>query len=138
MDACALLARMIVGAINGGGRGAILAPRVDPGWQPSIRAIAAGSWRGKAEAEIRSTGYVVHTLEAAVWAFAGTASFEEAVLRAVNLGDDADTVGAVAGQIAGAVYGLGGVPERWTGRLHRAGDILDLGARLFASGRPGT
>jgi ADP-ribosyl-[dinitrogen reductase] hydrolase len=81
---------------------------------------------------------VVHTLEAAVWAFAGTASFEEAVLRAVNLGDDADTVGAVAGQIAGAVYGLGGVPERWTGRLHRAGDILDLGARLFASGRPGS
>jgi ADP-ribosyl-[dinitrogen reductase] hydrolase len=64
---------------------------------------------------------VVHTLEAAVWAFAGTASFEEAVLRAVNLGDDADTVGAVAGQIAGAVYGLGGVPERWTGRLHGQG-----------------
>ena len=137
-DACALLARMLAGAINGGGREAVLAPGVDPGWRPPIRAIAAGGWRGKAEAEIRSTGYVVHTLEAAVWAFAGTASFEEAVLRAVNLGDDADTVGAVAGQIAGAVYGLGGVPERWTGRLHRAGDILDLGARLFASGRPGS
>ena len=53
-------------------------------------------------------------------------------------GSDADTVGAVAGRIAGAVYGLGGVPERWTGRLHRGGDILDLGARLFASGLPGT
>ena len=139
MDACALLARMLAGAIGGGGREAVLAPGVDPGWRPpSIRAIAAGGWRGKAEADIRSTGYVVHTLEAAVWAFAGTASFEEAVLRAVNLGDDADTVGAVAGQIAGAVYGLGGVPERWARRLHRAGDILDLGARLFASGRPGT
>ena len=112
VDACALLARMLAGAIGGGGREAVLAPRVDPGWRPSIRAIAAGGWRGKAEADIRSTGYVVHTLEAAVWAFAGTASFEEAVLRAVNLGDDADTVGAVAGQIAGAVYGLRGIPER--------------------------
>jgi ADP-ribosyl-[dinitrogen reductase] hydrolase len=80
---------------------------------------------------------VVHTLEAAVWAFAGTASFEEAVLRAVNLGDDADTVGAVAGQIAGTVHGLGGIPERWTNRLYRKQDILDLGARLFASGLPG-
>jgi ADP-ribosyl-[dinitrogen reductase] hydrolase len=113
-DACALLARMLAGAINGGGREAVLAPGVDPGWRPPIRAIAAGGWRGKAEADVRSTGHVVHTLEAAVWAFAGTASFEEAVLRAVNLGDDADTVGAVAGQIAGAVYGLGGIPERWT------------------------
>ena len=138
VDACALLARMLAGAIGGGGREAVLAPGVDPGWRPSIRAIAAGGWRGKAEAEVRSTGYVVHTLEAAVWAFAGTASFEEAVPRAVDLGDDADTVGAVAGQIAGAVYGLGGVPERWAGRLHRGGDILDLGARLFASGRPGS
>ena len=134
VDACALLARMLAGAIGGGGREAVLAPRVDPGWRPSIRAVAAGSWRGKAEADIRSTGYVVHTLEAAVWAFAGTASFEEAVLRAVNLGDDADTVGAVAGQIAGAVYGVKGVPERWTDRLHRAGDILDLAGRLFAGG----
>ena len=137
VDACALLARMLVGAI-GGGRGAVLAPRVDPGWRPSIRAVATEGWRGKAEAEVRSTGYVVHTLEAAVWAFAGSASFEGAVLRAVNLGDDADTVGAVAGQIAGAVYGLGGVPERWTGRLHRGGDILDLAGRLFAGGLPET
>jgi ADP-ribosyl-[dinitrogen reductase] hydrolase len=138
VDACALLARMLAGAIGAAAARPSWRPRVDPGWRPSIRAVAAGSWRGKAEADVRSTGYVVHTLEAAVWAFAGTASFEEAVLRAVNLGDDADTVGAVAGQIAGAVYGLGGVPERWTGRLHRAGDILDLGARLFASGRPGS
>jgi ADP-ribosyl-[dinitrogen reductase] hydrolase len=73
VDACALLARMLVGAIAGGGRGAVLAPRVDPGWRPSIRAIAAGGWRGRAEADVRSTGYVVHTLEAAVWAFARAA-----------------------------------------------------------------
>ena len=138
VDACALLARMLVGAIEGGGREAVLAPRVDPGWQPSIRAVAAGGWRGKAEAEVRSTGYVVHTLEAAVWAFAGAACFEGAVLRAVNLGGDADTVGAVAGQIAGAVYGVGSIPERWTRRLYRGGDILDLAGRLFAGGLPET
>jgi ADP-ribosyl-[dinitrogen reductase] hydrolase len=133
VDACALLARMLVGAIAGGGREAVLEPRVAPGWRPAIRAIAAGAWRGKAEADIRSTGYVVHTLEAAVWAFAGSTCFEGAVLRAVNLCDDADTVGAVAGQIAGAVYGLGGVPERWADCLYRRRDILDLGRRLFTN-----
>jgi ADP-ribosyl-[dinitrogen reductase] hydrolase len=124
---------MLVGAIAGGGREAVLEPRFAPGWRPAIRAIAAGAWRGKAEADIRSTGYVVHTLEAAVWAFAGSTCFEGAVLRAVNLCDDADTVGAVAGQIAGAVYGLGGVPERWADRLYRRRDILDLGRRLFTN-----
>jgi ADP-ribosyl-[dinitrogen reductase] hydrolase len=54
---------------------------------------------------------VVDTLEAAVWVFAGTTCFEDAVLKAVNLGHDADTVGAIVGQIAGAFYGLDGIPE---------------------------
>jgi ADP-ribosyl-[dinitrogen reductase] hydrolase len=106
---------MLVGAIKGGGREAVLAPKIDPDWRPAVRAVAAGGWRGKAEAEIRSTGYVVHTLEAAMWAFAGATNFEQAVLWAVNLGDDADTVGAVAGQIAGAVHGLGGIQPGFPG-----------------------
>ena len=76
-----------------------------------MRAVAEGSWRGKARNDIRSSGYVVDTLEAALWAVAESETFEEAVLKAVNLGDDADTVGAVTGQVAGAMWGYSGIPR---------------------------
>ena len=62
---------------------------------------------------VSSSGYVVDTLEAAIWSVATTDSFENALIRAVNLGDDADTVGAVTGQLAGAVYGFEAIPDRW-------------------------
>ena len=65
------------------------------------------------EAEIRSSGYVVDTLEAAVWSLITTESLEEGLLKAVNLGDDTDTVGAVAGGLAGVYYGYEEVPEEW-------------------------
>ncbi len=71
------------------------------------------------EEEIQGAGYVVQTLEAAVWCLLNTSSFEECVLKAVNLGRDADTVGAVAGGLAGAKYGLENIPERWRLALSR-------------------
>ncbi|HSF94883.1 MAG TPA: ADP-ribosylglycohydrolase family protein [Thermohalobaculum sp.] len=83
---------------------------------------------GTAEAKISSTGYVRHTYEAAVWAVATTGDFRSAVLRAVNLGDDADTVGAVTGQIAGRLYGASGIPAEWLDRLawcHRIERLAD-------------
>jgi ADP-ribosyl-[dinitrogen reductase] hydrolase len=69
------------------------------------------------EREIQSTGFTVHTLEAAAWSFLTTKSFEHAVVRAVNLGDDADTVGAVTGALAGAFYGYSAIPARWRREL---------------------
>ena len=63
--------------------------------------------------EIKSSGYVVHTLEAAVWCLLNSASYEECVLKAVNLGDDTDTVGAVAGGLAGLAYGYENIPKEW-------------------------
>jgi ADP-ribosyl-[dinitrogen reductase] hydrolase len=63
--------------------------------------------------EVRSSGFYRDTLEAALWAVATTHSFEDAVIQAVNLGDDADTVGAVIGQLAGALYGYSAIPPRW-------------------------
>ncbi len=69
--------------------------------------------------EIPSDGYVVSTLEASLWSFLGTESFEEAVLRAVNLGEDTDTTGAVTGGLAGCYYGFGSIPDNWIGRLQR-------------------
>ena len=88
---------------------------VRPCWssQAAVRRIAEGAWRAKTRADIRSTGYVLDTLEAALWSVASTASFEEALILAVNLAGDADTVGAVTGQLAGAIYGASAIPTRW-------------------------
>ncbi|MBQ9116363.1 MAG: ADP-ribosylglycohydrolase family protein [Clostridia bacterium] len=69
--------------------------------------------------QIESSGYVIHTLEAAVWCVLNTNSYRECVLAAVNLGDDTDTVGAVAGGLAGALYGYDGIPEEWLDALKR-------------------
>jgi hypothetical protein len=77
---------------------------------PGIAAVAGGSFTEKSPPEIRGSGYVVDSLEAALWAFATTDDFESGALAAVNLGDDADTTGAVYGQLAGAWYGVEGEP----------------------------
>jgi ADP-ribosyl-[dinitrogen reductase] hydrolase len=83
------------------------------------------------ETEVESTGYVIHTFEAAIWAFAPQDSFEKTVLRAVNLGDDADTVGAIAGQIAGARYGLSAITSSWLDVLAWRDDIIGMGRKLY-------
>ncbi|MFZ5827217.1 MAG: ADP-ribosylglycohydrolase family protein [Bacillota bacterium] len=75
------------------------------------------------EAAIRSSGYVVHTLEAAIWAFLRADSLEECIVAAVNLGEDADTVGAVAGGLAGAAYGPFAVPRRWSSAIGGRGEL---------------
>ncbi|EZG43727.1 ADP-ribosylglycohydrolase [Gregarina niphandrodes] len=84
---------------------------------PRILAVARGSFRDKAVHELQTSGYVVHTLEAALWAFAHSDSFAEGALLAVNLGGDSDTIGAVYGQIAGAHYGEPSIPYEWVHAL---------------------
>ena len=71
----------------------------------------AGTFGALPEEEIKSSGYVVHTLEAAVWCLLNTSTFADCTLKAVNLGDDTDTVGAVAGGLAGLAYGYSGIPK---------------------------
>lgn len=110
VEACAYLVQLLRDAILG--QSDVLRPRTWSG-DPAIAAIAAGSWRQKTRDEIRSSGYVIDTLEAALWAVGTTSTFEEALILAVNLADDADTVGAVTGQLAGALYGTSAIPERW-------------------------
>ena len=91
--------------------------------------------------ELRNTGWVRHTLESAVWALLTTSNFEEAAIQAANLGADADTSATVLGALAGAAYGLSGIPERWvdmlrgewplgTGKILRAGDLITLAESL--------
>lgn len=84
---------------------------------PRVYAIAQGSFTRCSDDEIRGSGYVVESLQAALWAFYHSTSFREGALKAVNLGDDADTTGAVYGQIAGAFYGAEGIPDVWLQKL---------------------
>lgn len=133
LAACDLLAAVLVDAIATGAKDqALRQPTV--GGPPDIAAIAAGAWVGKSRDAIRSSGYAAHTLEAALWAVLSSAGFRDAVLLAANLGDDADTVAAVTGQIAGALWGLSGIPEAWLARLAWRREIEALGRRLFALG----
>lgn len=77
---------------------------------------------------IQSSGYVIHTLEAALWCFLKTGSYSEAVLKAVNLGDDTDTTACVTGALAGMYYGESMIPATWRGVLAREKDIIKLAA----------
>ena len=130
VDACRTFAELIADAIAGSPRADVLAPRAFEG-APAIARIMAGSWRGRARDTIRSSGYVVHTLEAAIWSVARTGDFRNAVLLAANLGGDADTVAAVTGQLAGALYGLGGIPDPWRERVVWKDRLLAAGRRLL-------
>ncbi|SFI77786.1 ADP-ribosylglycohydrolase [Kaistella treverensis] len=82
------------------------------------------------EDEIQSSGYVLHTLEASIWCLLTTDNYKEAVLKAVNLGDDTDTTGAVTGGLAGLLYGLDYIPKKWLQQLAKYNEIESLAKRL--------
>ncbi len=82
------------------------------------------------EGQIFSSGYVLHTLEASTWCLLTTGNYKDAVLKAVNLGDDTDTTGAVTGGLAGLLYGYEAIPEQWINQIARKKDITELAARL--------
>jgi ADP-ribosyl-[dinitrogen reductase] hydrolase len=96
-----------------------------------IAEVALGSFKQKKPPEIRGTGYVVKSLEAALWAFHSTGGFSAGCLAAANLGDDADTTGAVYGQLAGVFYGYASIPESWCAKLKHRELIFDLAKRLL-------
>lgn len=81
---------------------------------------------GIQENGIYSSGYVIHTLEAAIWCLINSATYKETVLKAVNLGDDTDTTAAVAGGLAGLYYGIDGIPPEWLNVLAKKREISDL------------
>ena len=92
--------------------------------------------RGKQRGQISSAPRAVDTLEAALWCLEGKAGFEAAVIEAVNLGGDTDTLGAVAGQLAGAIFGASAIPARWLAGLQSRARLEDLARRLHEQGGP--
>ena len=80
---------------------------------------------------IKSTGYVIDTLEASLWSFLNSKAFKDAVLTAINLGGDTDTIGAVTGGLAGIYYGYNAIPKDWVKKIARIDEIIELSERLF-------
>jgi ADP-ribosyl-[dinitrogen reductase] hydrolase len=141
LAACRLFAAMLCRALAGLPRAAVLldhpaAARQDPPLSPRLESIAAGDYHTKQASGISGSGYVVDCLEAALWSFATTESFSAAILRAANLGDDADTTAAVCGQIAGAFYGIDGIPAPWLKKLTLRAEIERLADALHDHPRP--
>ena len=146
VDGCRYLGALIVGAVSGAAKGELVSARYTPApglWEraplcDAIRRVAEGSFVTKNPPQIRGTGYVVDSLEAALWAFYRGHSFEEGLMLAVNLGDDADTTAAVFGQLAGAFYGVSAIPQRFRDRLVMRELIEGLAEKLYqcASGLP--
>ena len=142
VDACRYLGALIVGAVKGVSKDELLSNHYSPiagYWTEhplvdKIDEIAAGAFRQRNPPAIQGSGYVVSSLEAALWAFYRSKSFEDGALLAVNLGDDADTTGAVYGQLAGAFYGEQGIPQAWRSKLAHRELIEGYAERLFSVG----
>lgn len=131
IDACRLFARIVCRALLGRSKDEVLLGDADSfAAGERVTAIARGSYRNKQAADIHGSGYVVHSLEAALWAFGRTHNFADAILMAANLGEDADTTAAVCGQLAGAYYGESAIPSPWLERLALRSEITKLADQL--------
>lgn len=142
LSACVYMTVVLCGLLDGRPREEVLDPDWEPirqasriaPFHPEVQEVADGSFRRKRPPEIVGSGYVVESLEAALWAFHDAADFRQAVLRAVNLGDDADTTGAVCGQFAGAYWGESGIPQEWREGLARR-EMIETAIRGLLGGQ---
>ena len=143
LDACRYFGGLIIGAFNGVKKEELLSGRYSPVqglWDrhplcPEIDTIACGSFKEKNPPEIVGNGYVVQSLEAALWAFYRSENFKEGCLLAVNLGNDADTTAAIYGQIAGAFYGVDNIPVSWLEHLVYLDLLLQFASDIFLFSR---
>jgi len=142
IDGCRLFCGLIVGALSGIEKTELLSPYfkatqserwTDNQIHPLVYQLSGGSYKIKQPPEIKGTGYVIDSLEAALWAFYHSTTFEEGCLLAANLGDDADTTAAVYGQIAGAYYGINGIPEHWRKVIVKSALIEEMAIKLLST-----
>jgi ADP-ribosyl-[dinitrogen reductase] hydrolase len=136
IDACRLFGNILFKSLNGHTKSEVLS--VDPffespgnGLCSNILKIANGDYKSKSSTDISGSGYVVESLEAALWCFYSTETYKEAVLNAVNLGQDADTTAAICGQLAGAYYGIDGIPNEWIEKIAMNEKILKFSDALL-------
>lgn len=138
-DACKYFTGILIGALSGVNKKMLLSDLYSPVpglWkkeklQPAIESIASGSFKRRYPPSIKSTNYVVDSLEAALWAFYRSANFREGALMLANLGDDSSTTCAIYGQLAGAVYGVSDIPTDWLKKLSMKNKIEEFVTQLF-------
>ena len=139
--ACKLYTTLIVGSLNGSSKEKLVADIAAFNWSESesepdgiatrfSKYKTIKDWSETAPSQIKSSGYVVDTLEASLWAFFSTPTFKDGAIKVVNLGDDADTVGAVYGGIAGAFYGFDAIPDSWLQGLQRRQVVEGIATKL--------
>lgn len=131
IESCRLFGAQLHKALSGASKDEIL---LESGYSPTERKvldIAKGKYQSKDYNELTGSGYVIESLESALWCFHDSNSFRDAILKAVNLGNDADTTGAVCGQIAGAYYGLENIPSKWIEYLALSDRIIEMATRLY-------
>lgn len=127
-----LFGRILFLALSGKSKEEILFGAIpEPGAPDNIQQIASGAYKDKMESEIESTFFAGKCLEAALWCFWHSGNFREAVLKAANLGGEADSTACVCGQIAGAFYGYDDIPKSWIENLVKRGMIIDMADRLY-------
>ena len=131
VEACAVFADMLRSVMQGKDKAALVGSSGFTSSAVSLAVLQSGEFLEKDSVDLKGTGYVVDSLEAALWCFHHTDNFRDAVLAAANLGDDADTTAAVCGQIAGAYYGHSGIPLEWRERLHWHDKIRDIAEQFF-------
>ena len=137
LEACRLFANILIRALAGSPKEEVLFGDSNRfRGSTTIAGIASGEYRRKSAHDVRGSGYIVESLEAALWCFLCTETLEAAILRAANLGDDADTTAAICGQVAGAYYGACAIPEHWLELLVMRREITELADRLYAAGMP--
>ena len=130
-EATALFAGLLFNAVKANTKDRVL--QFDVSTKPSAQLLTViQNASHKTESQLKPTGFVVDTLEVAVWAFMTTDNFKDGALKAVNLGGDSDTIGAVYGQLAGAYYGLSGIPQDWLDQLHDYNEMEQLAIQLSA------
>ena len=133
--ACRLLGEVLIRALQGKSKDEVLAPSKQViKWSPGLKAISEGSYKLKNVKEIIGSGYVVRSLEAALFCFWKTSNYREGVLMATNLGDDADTTAAIVGQIAGAFFTESDLPIEWLQKLTMSSEIGLLAEQLSYRG----
>ena len=130
IDCCQYINVILHYLLNGFGKNEAFSPHKIP-FLVRVLIINAGEYKEKHRDQIRSSGYVIDTLEAALWAVWHTDNFKDAILLAANLADDADSVAATAGQLAGALYGLSGIPAEWVDKIVDKDRILSMAEELF-------
>jgi ADP-ribosylglycohydrolase len=146
VDACAYFGGLLVGALNGVSKEDLLSEAYAPipgywcehGLCKEIEEVACGSFKQRNPPEIKGGGYVVQSLEAALWAFYHSENFRDGCLLAANLGEDADTTAAIYGQLAGAHYGGLDIPISWRSQIALRNLIKTIAEKLFtmAQDRP--